>query len=99
MKTSLKPKYVVPTIIGLCLGVTFGHDQIVHRAITVNAADSALDNSKACAGFVNVVSSDIDMADAINYMVIGSAFEDNLLPPIDEGRLRSLNHFTAVPQG
>jgi hypothetical protein len=84
-------------IISLSFGLSginlFGHDQIVHQAITANAATSALTSSPAYAGFVNTVSSDVTLFAATKSMVDGSFDEDIADQPGDAGGKRSLNHF------
>jgi hypothetical protein len=73
----------VPII--LCLGLLdikmFGHEVIVHEAITVNAAEIAYISSPAYAGFINMVSPDIALKDATNQMRIGSGEEDDMALP------------------
>jgi hypothetical protein len=93
MRTSLKLKYVLGVILGLWGIESVGHERLVHRAITANAAASALGNSSAYAGFINTISSDCDSTNAIKSMLLGSSVEDNDFPPIDVGGLRSYNHF------
>jgi hypothetical protein len=72
----------------LCLALfalsTFGHLPQVHQAITVNAAESAFQDSPAFAGFEDAISSDLSFVDATNRMALGSDFEDNKVPPKDE---------------
>jgi hypothetical protein len=72
---------------------SFGHDQIVHEAITVNAAESALNNSSAYAGFINVISSDRSLKQETNSMVLGSFDEDFASAEDSVGGNRSYNHF------
>ena len=71
------------------------HDQIVHEAITVNAAEAAYANSPAFVSFINVISSDLSSVQATNSMRVGSFEEDdgptNILD--DGGGHRSYNHF------
>lgn len=55
----MKTKYTSVLCLGMFAFASFGHDQIVHQAITMNAAESALDNSPGYAGFLNTVSSDL----------------------------------------
>jgi hypothetical protein len=73
----------------------FGHDQIVHQAITVNAAAVAYANSPAFGSFINVISSDkIALKDATNSMVFGSYHEDDdAAQDKTGGGNRSYNHF------
>lgn len=96
----MKNRFGVKSTVTLCLGLfsyaIFGHDVPVHQAITVNAAESAFNSSSAYASFVQVVASDLSYAGEngiTNSIVKGSAFEDNLPTPIDEGGYRSINHF------
>jgi hypothetical protein len=93
MNTNLKLKCIFALGLGLSAYATLAHDVQVHWAITVNAAESALNDSPAYAEFLNIVSSDVAFVDATNAMVAGSGFEDNSMPPIDEGKYRSLDHF------
>ena len=78
---------------------SFAHDQIVHEAITVNAAESALHNSPGYSSFLSIVSSDLPLfgvTSATNYLRIGSYDEDyDPDNPDNEktGGYRSLNHF------
>jgi hypothetical protein len=72
---------------------SFGHEQIVHQAITFNAAESALADSSAYADFLNTISSDLALKDATNAMVEGSLDEDFTLAKDPIGGNRSLNHF------
>ena len=84
---------------GLCLcgNVSFGHDIPVHRRITENAAESAVANSPAYFGFIDVISSDFAYQAVTNSMIDGSGFEDNRNIDVngnnDVGGARSLNHF------
>jgi len=73
--------------LGLYESVLSAHDRPVHRAITVNAAASAFDESPAYAGFLTMVSSDCSLFTATNSMVEGSAQEDNV--DTDAGGKRS----------
>jgi len=72
-------------------GRLFAHDQAVHVAITVTAAESALRNSTSFAGFVNLVNDDCPEDAATNAIAQGSYSEDNR--DLDSGGKRSLNHF------
>ncbi|HEX3856074.1 MAG TPA: hypothetical protein VHY30_02120 [Verrucomicrobiae bacterium] len=73
----------------------FGHDQIVHRAITVNASAVAVNHSPAFNSFINIISPDRGLQQATNSMSDGSFEEDdgptNILN--GGGGYRSLNHF------
>jgi hypothetical protein len=79
--------------LGLSMCKMFGHDVPVHRLITLNASESAYDRSSAYHSFFDVTSSDLPFADATNFMVIGSAREDDKLKDDPIGGNRSLNHF------
>jgi hypothetical protein len=91
MKTLFKLKSILILCLALLAGVMYGHEQPVHFAITLNAAASARDASTAYANFLNTISSDCDSVTATNSMAWGSFGEDNI--NLDEGGLRSLNHF------
>ena len=93
MNTDFKLKNILVFCLGLYSCAAFAHDVPVHKAITINAAESAFDNSPAYTNFFNVVSSDVVMAAATNAMVLGSALEDNIDIKGDAGGARSLNHF------
>jgi hypothetical protein len=90
----MKIKYI-PIV--LCLGLLkidiFGHEVIVHQAITVNAAESAYAHSPAYAGFINVIISDRSLTQETNLMRIGSGEEDDNAKQDPVGGYRSLNHF------
>ncbi len=98
MKLNSKLKIALACGIGLISTTMLGHDVPVHRAITINAAESAYANSPAFGSFINVVSSDGRLlSDATNSLVDGSAHEDdppgNQSPNLnDGGGYRSLNH-------
>ena len=82
----------------LCLVLSgidsFGHDQIVHQAITANAVVAAYAHSPAFGSFINVISSDDrTLQDATNKLVNGSFDEDWADHPGDIGGNRSYNHF------
>jgi hypothetical protein len=88
----MKTKHILILLFLNLLGPNlFGHEQIVHQAITASAAASALNNSPAFAGFINVVSPDIALKVATNFMVEGSYDED--FAGQDAGGNRSYNHF------
>jgi hypothetical protein len=91
MNTLSKLKPIL--IFGLVLSAStmFSHDAPVHRAITINAAESALGASSGYASFFDLISSDLPFVDATNSMVDGSWREDAF--NIDEGGIRSYNHF------
>jgi hypothetical protein len=81
----------------LCLGLLkidlFGHEIVVHEAITVSAAEAAKGNSPAYAEFINVASPDLDLVTATKFMVLGSAEEDDNAKQDPVGGNRSYNHF------
>ncbi len=92
----MKKTYILILCLGMFTFASFGHDQIVHEAITVNAAESAFDNSPAYYNFLNTVSADMPLSgpkSGTNLTRIGSFDEDftSKLDPI--GGNRSLNHF------
>jgi hypothetical protein len=93
MLVNMKIKYIFILCLVMFEVDSFGHDQIVHQAITANAAASAMDESPAYGGFINTVSSDLALKDATNFMVDGSYDEDYIDQPGDVGGKRSLNHF------
>jgi hypothetical protein len=96
MKTNSKLKFALIVSMGFSMCTIFGHDVPVHRAITFNAAESAYANSSGYFNFVKVISSDLVYAGskgATNYIVEGSAREDDQLPQDPVGGYRSLNHF------
>jgi hypothetical protein len=71
---------------------SYGHEQIVHQAITVNAAAAALNHSPSYVDFINLITSDgVARIDATNRMVLGSYDED--FSGQDAGGNRSYNHF------
>jgi hypothetical protein len=73
---------------------SFGHEQIVHAAITANATVSAYANSSAYVSFISVISSDFSYtgpSGVTNSMVFGSVHEDDFRS--DAGGNRSYNHF------
>jgi hypothetical protein len=77
----------------------FGHEQIVHQIITLNAEESAYASSSAYADFINAISSDLarlpnpNQKGAVQSMVDGSFDEDFKLKEDSIGGNRSLNHF------
>jgi hypothetical protein len=88
----------IKNILILCFSVfganSFGHDQIVHQAITANAAISAYAYSSAYSDFLNTIASDnFFVQNATNSMVGGSFDEDYTLKLDQIGGNRSLNHF------
>lgn len=74
----------------------FGHEQVVHEAITFNAAESAFDDSPRYASFINLTSFDLPLSgikSGTNSMRIGS-FDEDFGPKEEKlGGYRSLNHF------
>jgi hypothetical protein len=89
----MKTKHIIVLFLSLSWIDLFGHDIPVHRAITVNAAASALSGFSASTDFLNMISSDCDLFTATNSMVEGSAHEDDKLDQDHVGGYRSLNHF------
>lgn len=92
----MKTTYFVIFCLGLGIAKMFGHEQIVHQVITINAAEAALDNSHRYAGFLKTVSSDLPssgLVSATNYLVIGSFDEDFGIHEDPIGGYRSYNHF------
>jgi len=89
----MKKKHILVLCVAFFGISAFGHDQIVHEAITVKAAASAYADSPACASFIDVISTDLALKDATNSIRIGSYDEDfkNDEDPI--GGYRSINHF------
>jgi len=72
----MKIKYIIVLCVSFLLKKLYAHEQIVHQAITVNAAESALETSLAFKGFTDLVSADLPLIDATNFMVQGSFDED-----------------------
>jgi hypothetical protein len=92
----MKTKYILILCLALSRIYCFGHDQIVHETITVNAAESALDNSPNYSNFLNIVSTDLPSSgpkSGTNLLRIGSYDEDFKLNQDPIGGNRSLNHF------
>src|SRR5258706_5447538 len=94
----MNTKYLLIVCLALSRIDSFGHDQNVHRAITVNAAASAYAHSPAYVSFINTVSSDgVALKDSTKSLSDGSYDEDN--KDVDDsgnkdvGGKRSLNHF------
>jgi hypothetical protein len=69
------------------------HEQIVHQAITVNAAQAAISHSLGFEDFASLVSSDRSLKQATNLMVLGSFEEDDDAKRDKVGGNRSYNHF------
>ena len=95
MKIKLQLKHILVASFGLYTNILLGHDVPVHWAITLNAAESAYNDSPAYASFVNIISSDLSYtgrSGATNALKDGSGFEDNK-DNGDIGGKRSLNHF------
>jgi hypothetical protein len=59
MEAEFKVKFALALCLGLPASLMFGHDVPVHRAITINAAESAMNGSPAYSNFVDVISSDL----------------------------------------
>ena len=57
--------------------VSFAHQQVVHEAITINAAAATAIVSFDYNDFLNTISSDVPAASANDWMQIGSFDEDN----------------------
>jgi hypothetical protein len=72
---------------------SFGHDIPVHQLITLNAAESVIEDSSNFMFFLNAVSHDAALKDATNFLVFGSGTEDNVYAPRDTGGARPYNHF------
>jgi hypothetical protein len=73
---------------------SLAHEQVVHEAITVNAAESAYANSPAFASFINTINSDGRLLkDTTNSMAKGSFEEDDNAKRDPVGGNRSYNHF------
>jgi hypothetical protein len=89
----MKAKYILFWCLAFFKVNSFGHEQIVHEAITANAIESAQINSPAYAGFINAVSSDATLFAATNSMVFGSFDEDFASAEDKVGGNRSYNHF------
>lgn len=90
---NMKVKYTLILCLGLIEVNLFGHEQVVHEAITLNAAASALDFSSGYSGFINTIISDCDLFTATNAMRIGSFDEDFASKEDSVGGNRSFNHF------
>jgi hypothetical protein len=73
--------------------VSFAHQQVVHEAITINAAAATAIVSFDYNDFLNTVSSDYNASEAIEQMKAGSFDEDFQDEPGDVGGIRSYNHF------
>jgi hypothetical protein len=88
----MKTKYIAILCFGLFGINSFGHEVLVHKAITANAAVSAFAYSSSYTNFFDIIASDgLHVADATNYLIEGSAHEDDAGK--DSGGLRSYNHF------
>ncbi len=89
----MKAKHILVLCLALFSIHSFAHDQLVHEAITVNAAESALNGATAFAAFIDLISADEPLKEATNAMVIGS-FKEDYGPQSDlVGGWRSYNHF------
>lgn len=88
----LKPALVLGFV--LSAYTTLSHDAPVHIAITMNAIESAFDDSLGFRNFMDSISSDFPYAGqngATNAIVYGSWREDDFNE--DAGGIRSYNHF------
>lgn len=86
---------IILSLVWPCLDL-FGHDQNVHEAITVHAADVAYAHSPGFKEFLNTVSADKPLSgltSGTNSMRVGSHHEDFADESGDVGGKRSLNHF------
>ncbi len=54
----MKAKHILVLCLALFSIHSFAHDQLVHEAITVNAAESALNGATAFAAFIDLISAD-----------------------------------------
>src|SRR5436189_6480718 len=83
--------------VALCMTIPatapLAHEIPVHEAITRNAAESAFTYSSAYRDFLTMVGVDIDLKNATNSLVEGSAKEDNVPKQDLIGGYRSYNHF------
>ena len=95
MKTRFELKRILIFSLAFSVYAALAHEVPVHRAITLNAAASALNKSSAYKGFVNTVSADVTLFAATNSMIQGSAEEDDTpqQDPKGAGGNRSYNHF------
>jgi len=63
----------------------YGHEEVVHRAITANAAASVSTAPYGLGRFLNVIAPALPLKDATNELVRGSDFEDYRDEPGDHG--------------
>lgn len=90
MKIKNKALYLTFSF-ALFLRASLAHDIVVHEQITLNAASSAATYSPAYNDFLDTISSDCSVAQAVSLMKVGSGLEDN--KDEDAGGKRSFNHF------
>jgi hypothetical protein len=67
-------KFFLIIFFSLLTPIAFSHDIPVHKAITLNAAESAYDKSSSYAGFLNVVSPG-DVNGALSFFSVASQDE------------------------
>jgi hypothetical protein len=86
-------KYVSVLILALGSIAAFGHNPLVHQAMTLNASESLLESTSASnyKGFLDTISSDIIPEKPTDSMAYGSRMEDNKLK--DVGGWRQYCHF------
>lgn len=99
----MNTKHILVLFLALLRINSFGHEQIVHQAITKYAEASAFANSPAYADFMNAIISDYHrfsipgQIGAADWMIRGSYDEDNADVDVngnkDIGGKRSYNHF------
>lgn len=77
MKTRNKFQYILIFGLALFLHASLAHDIVVHEQITLNAASSAATYSTEYNSFLNTISSDCSIVQAVSLMEIGSGLEDN----------------------
>ena len=89
----MKAKYIVLLCLVLHGINSFGHEQVVHQAITRHAVDSVSQDPSFANFFSVIASDDRTLIRAKTFMVLGSYDED--FGPDNEklGGYRSLNHF------
>ena len=91
MKTKVRVRFKLICMVSLFTYASLAHEVIVHKYITFNAASAAANISFDYNNFLDVISSDYDHNSAVQWMVFGSAREDDINK--DEGGIRSFNHF------
>jgi hypothetical protein len=77
MKVKINLFLILLIIFELFPCASFAHQQVVHEAITTNAATAASAVSFDYNDFLNTISSDVPAASANDWMQIGSFDEDN----------------------